>query len=257
LTYRHHFIFLVVNIFCISGIVLGTSEFLCSINTLFSSIVPKYVNFPLTIEYLNTLYLKPFKDYEMNRLNSEVLQLSDSTVLLLNELALSEGKLQVQGISNTQALQRLITSQEVEYNFHFYKTTFFTPTTIFILSVGKSLFNVNCRIPLNKQSQPYHPVITAPLDPKYFLNAVRCYITLLRCADITAFSDDLIKKIEQDFVSQRQLDPNFTQENLHWWLTLVKFLSISYGDDKITITRWEEVKSLEKARLNRINPASQ
>jgi hypothetical protein len=53
---------------------------------------------PLSLSNMNSLRLSPSKDYEANRLRSGQLQLSAGTHLLLDETALVNGQLDVQGL---------------------------------------------------------------------------------------------------------------------------------------------------------------
>lgn len=105
-------------------------------------IIPNSTYLPLTIENLNDLTFVPKKDYKSNRLQSGYLQLPNNTHLVLDETKLEAGKLEQSGCLAVADLSELIKSQEVQYDFQFYKIPFHTNIPVLILSEGKSLLPV-------------------------------------------------------------------------------------------------------------------
>lgn len=110
--------------------------------TLIELLVPNSVYLPLTIENFNTKAFVPKKDYKTNRLETGLLQLPKHTHLLLDETQLENGKLEAQGCLALQDLSELITSQQLQYDFQFYKIPFHTDIPTMTISEGKSLLPV-------------------------------------------------------------------------------------------------------------------
>ena len=52
---------------------------------------------PITLEYLSESDFLPKKDYTSNRLSQGILQMTDGTVLVLDETGLQSGKLPAKG----------------------------------------------------------------------------------------------------------------------------------------------------------------
>lgn len=118
-------------------------EYSRKIYGLMETLVPNSLYFPLTIENLNTSSLVPKKDYTTNNLSSGLLQLPKSTHILLDETKMENGKLDQAGCMAVQHLSELIRSQQLSYDFQFYKLPFKTDIPVLILSEGKSFLPVS------------------------------------------------------------------------------------------------------------------
>lgn len=105
-------------------------------------LVPNSLYLPLTIENLNNKPFVPKKDYKTNRLQTGLLQLPNHTHLMLDEIQLESGKLEAPGCLALQDLSELIKSQQLQYDFKFYKIPFHTNIPTMIVSEGKSLLPV-------------------------------------------------------------------------------------------------------------------
>jgi hypothetical protein len=106
-------------------------------------LVPDSSYLPLTIENFNTKTFVPKKDYKTNRLQPGLLQLPKHTHLVLDETKLDCGKLEAAGCLAVADLSELIKSQQINYDFQFYKIPFQTNIPVMILSEGKSLLPVS------------------------------------------------------------------------------------------------------------------
>lgn len=106
-------------------------------------LVPDSSYLPLTIENFNTKTFVPKKDYKTNRLQPALLQLPKHTHLVLDETKLESGKLDQAGCLAVTDLSELIRSQQINYDFQFYKIPFHTNIPTMILSEGKSLLPVS------------------------------------------------------------------------------------------------------------------
>lgn len=108
-------------------------------------LVPDSSYLPLTIENFNTETFVPKKDYKTNRLQPGLLQLPKHTHLILDETKLECGKLDQAGCLAVSDLSELIQSQQINYDFQYYKIPFHTNIPVMIISEGKSLLPVSCK----------------------------------------------------------------------------------------------------------------
>ncbi|KAL7038905.1 hypothetical protein ACKWTF_009740 [Chironomus riparius] len=122
------------------------TEYVKKLYNLFEILVPNSMYFPMTIENLNTSSFIPKKDYVTNNLSTGVLQLPKSTHIILDETKLENGKLDQAGCIAVQDLSDLIRSQQLNYDFQFYKIPFKTDIPVLIISEGKSLLPVSSYI---------------------------------------------------------------------------------------------------------------
>jgi len=66
-------------------------------------------------------------------------------------------------------------------------------------------------------------------------------------------SDELQKKIEQDFVAERKSNPkDVTGDTLHRSLVIARLYALSRGHTQLEEEDWNSAKSLERDRLSRI-----
>jgi hypothetical protein len=68
------------------------------IYSLLKQLITKCHLMPLTLDVMNTGKFQPQKDYVTNQLKTGLLQLSDRTLLLLDETALQPGQLNAEGM---------------------------------------------------------------------------------------------------------------------------------------------------------------
>lgn len=61
-------------------------------------------SFSMTLENLNKLSFIPTKNYETERLDTGILQLSDGTHLILDESAMKPGSLDANGVKHVQVI---------------------------------------------------------------------------------------------------------------------------------------------------------
>lgn len=106
-------------------------------------LVPDSTYLPLTIENFNSKCFVPKKDYKTNRLVPGFLQLPKHTHLVLDETKLDSGKLEQSGCLAVADLSELIQSQQINYDFQFYKIPFHTNIPVMIISEGKSMLPVS------------------------------------------------------------------------------------------------------------------
>ncbi|XP_035673341.1 mini-chromosome maintenance complex-binding protein-like [Branchiostoma floridae] len=216
---------------------------------------------PLTLANMNSLRIIPKKDYTANRLLSGVLQLSERTLLVLDETQLEPGQLQTTGVLNVQALGTAVQWQKVDYDFDFHKTEFPCNLRMLLLSEGRSLIQTDCQVPLQPPSPPQQlentfQRVQASLTGDY-LAKVRSYLTVTELMEYT-LPEDIQKVIEEDFVQMRSADPkNMTAEDLHSLLVVARLLALSIGQTTLSQEVWGRAKQLETERKTRVKAQPQ
>ncbi|XP_046687305.1 mini-chromosome maintenance complex-binding protein-like [Homalodisca vitripennis] len=110
---------------------------------LLQTLLSKSHYLPITLDNMNNINMIPKKNYETNRLESGLLQLSDKTHLVIDETMLEPGQLNDRGVRNCRALGSVISNQRLEYDFQFYPVEFNTDIPVLILSEGKSMLPVS------------------------------------------------------------------------------------------------------------------
>ncbi|XP_065184738.1 mini-chromosome maintenance complex-binding protein-like [Sycon ciliatum] len=211
-------------------------------------IVPKFYNLPMSLGHLNKQALCPKKDYSTNRLTTGQLQLSEGTVMLLDETALSEGQLNETGISNIVAINSVLSRQQLAYDFQYQTIDFPTNVNAIVVSEGKSILQVDCQVPL--QATADAPTVNSLSAVQ--LNMLRVYLT---AAQRTTYDlpEAVQKHLQEDFVTMRKERPEtVTADTFHRLLLVARLLSISRGQVALDITTWNDAKQLEARRLERV-----
>ncbi|KAJ7566577.1 hypothetical protein O6H91_02G109300 [Diphasiastrum complanatum] len=76
------------------------------------------------------------------------------------------------------------------------------------------------------------------------LNKCRSYFTFVREEHL--IEPSLQKVPENDLVAARQEDRSINTDTFHRWLSMVRLVSLSFGEQKLTIEYWHKVKELER-----------
>ncbi|XP_003746225.1 mini-chromosome maintenance complex-binding protein [Galendromus occidentalis] len=218
-------------------------------------LVTKSHAIPLSLEYLNSAKFVPNKDYELNRLQSGLLQLSPGTILICDENALNAGQLNDDGIRNLKALGNMIQNQCLEYNFGFQAVEFQTDTPVLYLSQGKSMVNCDFYSTMPAPTRPKEDMAQVVEEIKQqlsddVLTRLRRYITVLKWED-HQLSDEMQQKVQDDFVKLRSLHKSMTADDLHSLLVVARYVSLLEGEMELTPECWEHAKNLEKERHSR------
>lgn len=216
-------------------------------------LVPLCYSLPMTLENLNTSRFHPVKNYVTNRLEAGTLQLPERTILILNETCLQAGQLKERGVKNIQALQSVLSHQQLEYDFQYHRLEFPTNLCVIILSDGTSLLPVDCVIPLKPNANNNN--IAVPTTQE-FLNECRMYIGLCAQSEYT-INPAVGEFIEKQFAEQRQQShatggKKMTADDLHVQMNIARLLTLSHGEKTLSLGRWEQTQSLERQRQQRI-----
>ncbi|KAL2747596.1 mini-chromosome maintenance complex-binding protein isoform X2 [Vespula maculifrons] len=209
----------------------------------------------VTLENLNDMALIPKKDYECNRLTSGILQLSANTHLVIDETGLTSGQVSQAGRQNYDAIMNLITFQKVPYDFKFYTVEYDTDIPVLILSEAKSFIPCPTQVVLKEESENLYlqviEIVNQYLKDQNRLTDIRHYLEVLRHIEFE-FNEDVTNVIQDDFVQMRQTNRNITGENLHSLIVLARLMSLSYGQNRLTIDCWKKTVAMELERINRL-----
>ncbi|KAL4232389.1 hypothetical protein ACF0H5_009957 [Mactra antiquata] len=228
---------------------------------LISNIVTQSHILHMTLDNMNKLRFSPKKDYTANRLCSGILQLGSQTNFIIDEVALQPGQLDVNGVKNIQALGNVISWQKVQYDFDFHHQDFLCNISALILSEGRSILPSDFFIPLQTKVSPSDiREYFQQLDPKLtddFLVKCRTYIGLARHMEY-GLSDDVQKRMQDNFVSMRKEDPkSMSVDDFNSLLNLTRLLSLSELKSCPTIEIWNMAKVMENCRKQRISELPQ
>jgi len=225
--------------------------------TLLSLLTTNSHYLPLTRATLDNSSFTPKKDFEANRLVSGSLQLGPSTHLWLDETVMTDGQLTAPGLKNLTALGNLITWQKLEYDFKFQAMEYETDIPCLVMSEGRSMLPSDMQImvkPCQVEARPdliskTFGEVGASLTSE-LLDRVRQYITTSRLLEYN-LTEQVMKAVQDDFVSMRQAEQGMTVEDFHALLVLGRLISLSNGRTSLDPQDWEEAKRMEKERKER------
>jgi len=225
--------------------------------TLLSLLTTNSHYLPLSRDTLDNASFTPKKDFEANRLVSGCLQLGTSTHLWLDETVMTDGQLTAPGLKNLTALGNLITWQKLEYDFKFQAMEYDSDIPCLVMSEGRSMLPSDMQIMV----KPYQVEARPDLISKTFsevgssltgelLDRIRQYITTCRLLEFN-LTEQVMKAVQDDFVTMRQSEQGMTAEDFHALLVLGRFISLSHGRSTLDPQDWEEAKRMEKERKER------
>ncbi|TFK99027.1 hypothetical protein BDV98DRAFT_533420 [Pterulicium gracile] len=210
-----------------------------------------FVHIPLNIPILNT---SPFFPVSQNEdLHSGRLQLPKGSTVLLTEGGVEEGELVNQmGISNLAAVQKMMTSQALDYTFPFSSFTFETDVASVVLASGSksAFFKTDTTIPLLPTTTTpdlYKPATEITLPDEETLASFRALVrgAKARTGGI-GIGADVSKFIQDDFVQTRKEEPETKTEDLVRLMMMAKLMALSYGEKELTREMWERAKRVER-----------
>jgi len=193
-------------------------------------LMPAICGLPLHIDLLNKQPWYPGRTQDQTFLSHAFLQLASGSVVLLDETVMNAGQLQETGLKNLGALQQLMQTQKVPYDFQYYHLDQPADSPVIILSVGKSMFKESGGIivPLHGATRPAggKDAVLSALE-KCDAVPTRQYLAAMRKLDFTIPSS-IEKLVEQEMTDARKTDAsNITVETFHMWLN-VRGQSIYY-----------------------------
>ena len=223
-----------------------------NILNIFQQICLKVKDITLTIDELNKDIFYPKFDSEIEELKPGLLQLSDGTFLLLNEINMNEGKLLETGIKNLSALKNLIDFQLLQYEYPYNKIEINHDVEILIIthktkSILSSPFLTLLPTIINNNNN--NSDILTENDFKfifYYLNFIRYDSSYNEKFTI---KEEVSKVIQKNYVDNNR---NFKEDDFDLVLKLTRFHALSYGRNYITYDDYEYALYLEKQRKERL-----
>ncbi|CAM9467324.1 unnamed protein product [Pylaiella littoralis] len=231
-----------------------------------SDLVPKCVAVPITTKSLSEKFkFSPKKDYEADRLMMSSLQLSDGTVVVLDETALEPGEVGTEGTGNLAALDSLVSLQKVPYDFGFYKMDFEVDHPTISLSLRGSVVPCGAVVPVVAAAGSASGAIPTVSSKEkeeeneeekgegaaLLLERLRVYVQATRRTELSL--DEASSALaEEDFVKARQQRQAITGEDFHRMLTIARLTALSLGDGTMTAEHWSHMKNLEASVSGRI-----
>ncbi|KAJ6831676.1 mini-chromosome maintenance complex-binding protein [Iris pallida] len=211
------------------------------------SLLPFSQALPLTVEYLNTGTLQPRKNNQTGRLVSGALQLAQGTHLTMDETYLQAGELNSNGVENVRLLKHLMDWQKVEYDFEYYKLEMAADIQMLILSEGKSnILPADLVLPFRPTTVTCN--VTASAEQ---LKAWRWYLATLRSLPYSN-GPEILETVQDEMVVAMKEDQTVGSTDLNRWLTMAQLVSASFGENSLSLERWQLVKELERLRKERL-----
>ncbi|KAJ2586673.1 hypothetical protein EV177_009727, partial [Coemansia sp. RSA 1804] len=221
-----------------------------------AQLVPWNVEIPFDLELLNTTSFVP--DAASGDLKAGVLQLAADTQMVCDETCLREGTLGEKGVRNLQALQTVILEQTVAYAYPYQSIDMGCSLRVLVLSTGKSILQNDCDLHLSAPAvrifadiQKGDAVALNPLDPMH-TEQLRHYLESARNLEFN------IPEKVSDFISSEYAELRrraheggsklMSQTELALAVTVARLVSISKGEERLSIDSWKEACGLEERR---------
>ncbi|KAL6782238.1 hypothetical protein ACKKBG_A06055 [Auxenochlorella protothecoides x Auxenochlorella symbiontica] len=219
------------------------------------ALMPRSVSLGLTTSQLTARPWWPRRDQNTQRLLEGRLQMAKGTQVLLDETVMSAGTLNEVGVRNLQAVDVLVRTQKVAYDFEFFSLDQEADAPVTVLSCGRSLLKdaLGTSLPLAPTAPLAEPESLASMLQTSSLDGVREYLAAVRALDFTIPSH-VAEVVEKDLASARQKDAAITPASLHHLLNVARLLAVSHGEAELTAGRWAAVQSMELRRSARCNP---
>ena len=157
---------------------------------------------------------------------SGALQLPAGTHLWLDETALSDGQLGAAGVRNLTSLGSLITWQKLEYDFQYQKLEYDTDIPCLVMSEGRSMLPSDIQVMVKPDVAEVRPDLISKTFAEIgggigseILDRLRRYLTTCRLATFD-LTEQVMKTVQDDFVSMRQTEQGISVEDFHSLLVL-------------------------------------
>ncbi|RMZ55547.1 hypothetical protein APUTEX25_000130, partial [Auxenochlorella protothecoides] len=162
--------------------------------------------------------------------------------VLLDETVMSAGTLNEVGVRNLQAVDVLVRTQKVAYDFEFFSLDQEADAPVTVLSCGRSLLKdaLGTSLPLAPTAPLAEPESLASMLQTSSLDGVREYLAAVRALDFTIPSH-VAEVVEKDLTSARQKDAAITPASLHHLLNVGhEMYSFGWWDDPFSHLRdWQ------------------
>ncbi|KAE9417897.1 hypothetical protein Angca_003497, partial [Angiostrongylus cantonensis] len=226
------------------------SQAVNSIMELTQHLMPKVKLLTITPDLLSQKRFAPFKDYVSDDLLQGELQLSNGTVLVIDETQLPSGSFPVSGFveENLKVLEDLVVAQKMEYNYSFYKIPMDVDYNILILSRKESrLFKTPFRIPFKLSGTPLS--ISDVREKRNFLQQSR------KAVASVSLTEDISKKIQNSFVAMcSTLNATIDKAAfLNEILIMSRLNASSSGSPSVEFEHWEHALRIASVNSSAMN----
>ena len=195
-------------------------------------------------------------------------------------------QLTAEGLKNLTSIGHMISWQKVEYNFNYHQIEFISDVPALVLSDGRSMLPNDSQIMLRPTQVPGPTVIDESINTVSsmlnvdLLNKIRAYLTVVQHLTYQ-LNEDIQKAVQEDFVQERRMRSaaqnngvqgeseengqdnssgaagnreriGMSTDDLHAHLVLARLLGLSRGETTLTRDMWEETKTMERARKERV-----
>lgn len=195
-----------------------------SVRSILSDLMPCVMNLELSCAELNRSLWYPTRLADQSFLSDAILQLPNGCILLLDETAMSPGELSEIGLKNLSALQSIMQSQKLPYDFQFYQIDQVTDYPTVILSQGRTVLKGvgEMQLPLSQSAQAN--VTACSRLPSRDISMAREYLS---SAKISEFS--IPKELEEVLLRDMTVEMkkkgsgNVDEGSFHCWLNVRLF----------------------------------
>ncbi|KAI9204080.1 putative alanine racemase-domain-containing protein [Polychytrium aggregatum] len=240
-----------INLTNVSPSSLG-EEFASTLTAALGALLPKHHYLPLTLDKLEKGRVVPRLENDRGLLSGE-LQLTDGTLLIVDETRMNEGTLKERGLLNLKAIHGLIHNAALFYESEYTELEQHADLGIVVLSQGKSLFPIDCVIPVNPSG--IAPDARTQLSEEELAQA-RATLLKLRESEYSV-PEDMLSHVQSSIAEFRKLDRESgrgakTSQDFLRMLEIARLLSKVSGEVVLTPQTWERAVEMEKQRLGRI-----
>lgn len=213
-------------------------------------LVPRAVHVDLTIDNLNGQKWRPKKDFVADRLVAGQLQLAAGTLLIVDEMKMAQGNLTAEGHKSLLSLQQLVTENKLACDFMSYDVNIPVEVSCVLVSERKSVVkDIEVLVPMRVAPSAAQGAMGS-MAPQA-LGAARWLIALVtRSTRPLRIPDDVMRVFGENFASVRQ-EFKVTPELAHTWMALARARCLIFGEEELSMQRWQEVMELERTRLLR------
>lgn len=205
---------------CEDATVANVSPLGDALATAIRGLMPMLQCLPLSISALNAKPWCPGRLQDQVFLSQSPLQLPPGCVLMLDETVMSTGNLNETALRNLGAIQKLMLTQKIPYNFQLYELDQSTDNPVIILSTGKTMLKGSgeVQIPVAPVTKPAEKdAVDRALD-ECDAAASRVYLATMRNADFS-IPTSIEKQLEEEMTKARKQDTSgVTAETFHSWL---------------------------------------
>lgn len=256
-----------MNFYCYDNNHLLSGAWVKSLSTVIGQILQHHVRIPLTIDGLNGDYrIAPEVTTSNNDPNLEeyqcfgdlglkwgILQLAESTGVIIDETTLESGKLNEKGVRNYSRLYSAVNDATLHYNFEYCSTPIPINYKFLVVSQRLTILKVKFKVPISIKNAQYTATPIGQREIHWLRHAVM----------LAEVSDFVIKPDMVDFISKQYADrrekasrrnePLTTELELLGELDIARLIALSNKRTYLNLDDWNSATSLEKERLDRVN----